>query len=465
MSGHAPGPEQSTAPPEAHVTIGNGRVCIVTFYAIPAIAIGGRRPSSLAVYLSSCGQPVDLFTSVPAAVCETGGPCRVVIRDRRTGARLLSAVARLVRLIRGRRPAAEASGRAGRAIGTNARRFGLRDRIYQVLDVIDNCKAWSCWVFLRVVWRGMLRRPAVIVVSGPPFSPMVAATLAALVLKVPLVLDFRDPWVGGSSGPSRLIARWRSRVERAAEAFCVRRATGIVSTTHGIGREISERWAVPANRFYVVPNGFDPDAVIDEPAPTGRLSLLFAGTIYLNRNPLNLLDALAVLAADPGVRREALSLRFVGDCARWEGTPLVELVASRGLRDIVAIDGEVSRETVLALTREANVLVNLAQGQRMQVPGKLFEQAATKRAVLLVTEADSASAEIARGVRSIYVVDDDAGAIAAVLRALYRSLVVDGDCQSLASATVDRMSRAHSNQAFAQIIRAATDTGAGGRPC
>jgi hypothetical protein len=436
------------------------RVFVVSYYSTPGTEIGGRRPSSVAAFLASEGRDVVLFTVVPSAapipatLPPSGELRRVVIPDVRWGARAVSAVTRVWRSFyrreagRPRKPGGPMA-----RVGTPTHR-SLKDRLYEILDFIDNRKLWSARLFFEILIAARRTPADVIVVSGPPFSPFVAVTLAARLLGIPAVIDFRDPWTTDRSRPSRLVAILRWHGERRLERFAVRRASRVVATTSYICQDLARCWGPHRGNFATVLNGYDADAVVREPPPTGRLVMLYAGTVYMNRSPIALFDAVRGLAESPGVERGRISVQFVGDCSRWRDEPMTRILDEKGIGDIVSVGGEVSRDRVLELTRSSNVLINLAQGQVKQIPGKLFEQAATRRVVLLVTESGSASAEVAAGIPSIRTVADDPTSILGELRRLYE-LFVTSATPTVDTTGVERLSREGANRAFADIVYAA----------
>jgi hypothetical protein len=203
-------------------------------------------------------------------------------------------------------------------------------------------------------------------------------------------------------------------------------AAAVVVTTGRLRQQLQNRYRSKTESIFLLRNGFDSGMLITEPMPTGKLALLFAGTVYFHRNPLPLLDGLAELLANPAVDRARVSLKLVGDCATYAGVPLTWHIAQRGLGDVVMVDGLVTGARVRELTTDANVIVNFAQGQRDQVPAKLYEQIASGRYGLLFAEPDSESAVLSAGVGSIRRVDDDVVQVRAELQRLYDLLVTDG---------------------------------------
>jgi hypothetical protein len=110
---------------------------------------------------------------------------------------------------------------------------------------------------------------------------------------------------------------------------------------------------------------------------------------------------------------------MVGACAQWRDVSLPEWVTAAGIASCVEFIGPVSRDEIRRMIASSNVLINLAQGQKCQIPAKLFEHVASCRAVLLFAESDSDSALVASDVKTFLRVDDTVEAVTEALRTLY----------------------------------------------
>ncbi|MGH3905980.1 MAG: glycosyltransferase [Pseudonocardiaceae bacterium] len=133
----------------------------------------------------------------------------------------------------------------------------------------------------------------VVVVSVPPFSLSGAAAIA-LDPRVPLVLDYRDPWSARHTPP--LLAK----VTRSIERHTLRRAAAVVyAGGPALGALLIRHLCFPPNRVVSVPNGFDPADVQRllstrvRPERSGQpLRLVMNGYWYGRNGPGILRDAL-----------------------------------------------------------------------------------------------------------------------------------------------------------------------------
>jgi hypothetical protein len=120
---------------------------------------------------------------------------------------------------------------------------------------------------------------------------------------------------------------------------------------------------------------------------------LHAGEIYAGRDPLPLFEALAHLNAEPG---HAYQLEIMGRC-ETNGTPLPDLLRSRGWDDFVGMQGQRPYQETLGAMDDADILVLFdSPGRRIGVPAKLYEYLGAGRPVLALAEPDGDTATILR---------------------------------------------------------------------
>src|SRR5690606_6021948 len=125
---------------------------------------------------------------------------------------------------------------------------------------------------------------------------------------------------------------------------------------------------------HVVTQGFDAastdaSAPADAPFDDARLELLYTGSLYAFRRVDALLDALRM------VPQARLGIAAVT-------VPEAILDAAKALPGQVRLLGFLPHRATLALQRRADVLVNLANDDPVQVPGKFYEYLGAARPIL-----------------------------------------------------------------------------------
>nr|WP_246372735.1 glycosyltransferase [Lysobacter spongiae] len=223
-------------------------------------------------------------------------------------------------------------------------RFFARQRLLSLLHAID---------------------PHVVISSHEPATTLQLGMMAK-TLGFPWLVDLGDPVLAEYTP-----RRWRRRSLRLERMTC-ERADAITVTTDGTRRLLVERHDVDAARVQVMTQGFDPAIGVDPCVAVFQpefLELLFTGSFYAFRRPESLVDA--VIAA-PGVRLNIATSRV----------PASLEIRIAQHPDRIRLLGYLPHETVRALQRNADVLVNIANDNPEQVPGKVFEYLGAGRPIL-----------------------------------------------------------------------------------
>jgi glycosyltransferase involved in cell wall biosynthesis len=288
----------------------------------------------------------------------------------------------------------------------------------------------------------------VIFASGPPFSVHLAALDASRSTRVPLVLDFRDPWSRdpwGRRGRSRLAKMRHVAMERT----CVETARRVILNTERMADEFRRHYAdLPADKFVCIPNGFDEQLydlaaeVTDHAAQekAGKpLQMLHPGSIYGPRDPALLLQALQQVR-DSG--HELIEFVQLGGCDK-RGR-LEQSIRELHLQDQVRLLPPVPHREVFEHMGRADVLVIIQQGTSVQVPGKFYEMLPFRKPILAFVD-DGSTTDLVRKYQLGYVAppnnltlttaamrDALAAARSGVLRANFDAAIADYDARKLA---------------------------------
>ena len=91
--------------------------------------------------------------------------------------------------------------------------------------------------------------------SGPTHTAHVVGAVLARLFRLPLVIDFRDAWVGDPAKPKEhaLVEKGNQCLER----FCVHRASFVVCTTDGMKADFEKRYPDMPAKCVTITNGFD----------------------------------------------------------------------------------------------------------------------------------------------------------------------------------------------------------------
>jgi hypothetical protein len=159
-------------------------------------------------------------------------------------------------------------------------------------------RALSNWLFpdrhfawiAPVVWRAMVQsyrvgRPVAVITTYGPASNVLAALIISRLLRVPLVLDFRDLYA--TLPFAKFPTRIHRRLAHILEAAAVRRASLITAVSDAMLETIAQvhRQDLTEEKWLAIPNGFDPAHVqyvrdLRTPSESRPFSLYYTGSAY-----------------------------------------------------------------------------------------------------------------------------------------------------------------------------------------
>ena len=387
---------------------GAKRVLFISYYYPPTGGAAVQRPAKFVKYMGRFGfQPTVLTVENPS----------VPIRDES----MLNDGPQGITVLRAR--TLEPPYEVKKSVMSGRRyRHGL-EVIARSILIPDPQTLWIPFLMKKIL---SVRKnpPDLIFVTAPPFSSLVAGVLAKLILRRPLISDFRDEWVGwldGSSwkdlGTNKNVRAW---LERMLERLVVRHSDAVVSASPGYVGAFREKYpGAPADKFCAITNGYDPDDF--ESAETGedlttvfradRLNLLYMGTVFPLTSLKYFLGAINALEA-----KEMFNLVIAGRITGDEDRVL-ESYTGFSIRKL----GYVPHAAVVQLARHSDALLltlSPLRGAERVVPGKIFEYLALRKRIIAIMPKGSAS-HILEGLSGCVTVDPlDAASIARACQSL-----------------------------------------------
>jgi hypothetical protein len=303
------------------------------------------------------------------------------------------------------------------------------------------------------VREGRRHPPSLILSTAPPPTALWVGTLAARRLRVPHIVDLRDPW-SDAVAESRPNASIELALLRKIEEWVMHRAAAITSTGTRVAELLIQRQPTLAPRTFVIRNGYD-DAVRNAPSDTGgRLAVLFAGELYMNRDPFPLLHALERLLSRPDVDASRVRMTFMGRKTEYAGRSLVAWLEGKRCAAVVRFLPSQPAEVVAEKTLESSVVLNLAQHQPLSIPAKTFEHLASGRENLLLCEDDAEGALLVANIPGVLQVDPrNSEALDRVLFDLYERHVIQGRLQAPAQKDIAGFSRGAANDVFWHVMK------------
>ena len=281
------------------------------------------------------------------------------------------------------------------------RLFGKRTVVNMPRESVrQGLSALSQWIFSpdnKVGWIRPAVREALaalretpcdlIYSSAPPYSSHLAAARLARKTGLPLILDFRDDWVGNPrhAYPTPL-HRARSTW---LEGLALRAADRIVVIGDAIRDSLAERHPdIPSARdIRIVPQGYDPEDFTGPPSIPGldaepeRCAFLYSGVFYHAQSPEPFLRGLAALAKRNPLLRKRLRAVFAGLLP----ASALRLVEKLDIGDIVHYAGYLSHRDAANALLAADILwmtIGRAPGSDRIWTGKMYEYFGAGKPVL-----------------------------------------------------------------------------------
>lgn len=372
----------------------------IAFEFPPLGGIGVQRSLKFVKYLPAHGvEPVVVTTDADGFKAAVGGA--------RLEASLLREIPPSVRVERVRCPGPPPA-RGGRLLAW-LRHFG------SVTDSL--ARLWRPQALAATDRLVRETRPQAVYVSVPPFSMAPLACEIARRHRLPLMLDFRDPWSQWGSAPKA--SWWHYRQEWQAEERCLQFASAAATVTEPLRQDfLKAHPRVAADKMSVITNGFDGDIDCGAFSPratrqNGVFTIGYVGTFYyqpvaheaimrpwwrrrpqrwlhytarredwLYRTPHFFFAALQALFARRPELRSRVRLRLAGQLPDW----LIPQARSFGLENNVESIGYVGFEECQRFQAECDALLltgtKVHGGVDYTLAGKVFEYLLAGRPIL-----------------------------------------------------------------------------------
>ncbi len=281
-----------------------------------------------------------------------------------------------------------------------------------LLQIPDPTRFWARNTHAAISQIVQREKPHVIYTTSGPYSNHLVGLWARRRFHLPWLADFRDPWSQNLLMPYlpgyRAINR---RMERQvlAEADCVACVSQpwLSDLQKNLGRQ--------AEKFIVLPNGYDETDVqpLPPPTPTERFTLTHLGSFYHNRRPDALIQAIQLLIQTGRIPQSEIRVVFVGKNARQHvpDTPPFETHDYVPHKELDRFRNETSAFLLVLATSPDNV---------GNYSGKLFEYLALNRPILGVAPPGGVAEQLIHATRTGITANGDVSAIADAVEDLFR---------------------------------------------
>lgn len=308
---------------------------------------------------------------------------------------------------------------------------------------------WSRHAKRRLIAEVNAGRVDGVILSHEPASTLLLAEVC-LKLGVPYIAELGDPVLAPYTP-----VRWAARAFRLERAVS-RSAAALVVTSDATGALLRDRHGPFDARISVIEQGFDSGwRSTEEAAHTQALTadarplkLVYCGRFYRFRDPAPLFEAVAQSAGNVQLHLATPEI------PQW-------LEFSMDPRSNTVDHGFLPHQDSVALQATADVLVNFANADPTQVPGKFYEYLGMCKPILHVSSSPDSDpqARMVRELRRGWVLPADSAVLAQEIRRLSDLMREDRlhDGLDLTASSVRQFSWENLGRRFAEIIESRFD--------
>ena len=282
------------------------------------------------------------------------------------------------------------------------------NKVVKQFFIPDMTAEWLPWGIKKVL--GLVRKKEydMVISSATPFTDHILGFFFKKIAKIPLIVDYGDPWVFNPFFP-----KWRYLFDSWIEGRILKNAERIiVNADTAVNGFISHYPFLPKDKFSVIYQGYDEGSYGRAMPEKGRIfRIVYTGVFYKNiREPYVFFEAIS--------RLKDIDLEVV---IAGEVMPeFKDAAENAGLDKKIIFLGYQPHSRAVSLQKGADLLLFFSNNSPYQLPGKIFEYMGSLRPMLCVKcrEDDSAAFMVKEKNRG-FVVSNNAGEIASAVTEAY----------------------------------------------
>ena len=282
----------------------------------------------------------------------------------------------------------------------------FKDALTISLRVPDKQNTWILFAIIKGLLVIKKEKPKVIYATGGPWSSFIIGTILAKITRLPLIIDFRDPWIDNPY--DKLHSSIRSSLNKFLEKKCVQTADYVIANTEPLRRALMHRYAANCitQQFVTILNSFNESEFEnikikkDKKALDSSVIVSHIGTLYANRSPVNFIYALSALLKRGLIDKNDIVIKFIGNV---QVPGLKRIIEDEKLTRIVKFTGYVSKHESLKMSMESDILLLIQPETMLQIPAKIFEYIRTGNSIFTICD---------EGATEEFILSNNLGAVA-----------------------------------------------------
>jgi len=258
------------------------------------------------------------------------------------------------------------------------------------LCLIDPYSGWIIPSLIKGITTLRKNKIDTIIVTGPPFSPVLSALLLNILFRTRFIIDYRDPW---TTHPWSIRDKYGNVffkvINCMLEKIAVRLSSDLVFASYKMKNRFLEVFGkkLKAN-CHVINNGYNnSDKVKPSSLDKGRINLVFAGELYGERKIELIAKPISALLKKGSITREKCRFHIFGKLKEYDK----KLIEEYDLGDIIKEYRPVPHNKIMEYLKGADILV-LISGLAVDyaIPYKFYDYMSARKSILAVIPKNSA---------------------------------------------------------------------------
>ena len=256
-------------------------------------------------------------------------------------------------------------------------RFGLN---YRFVCLPDPFIGWIPNAFVKGLELCRSHDIDLIYASGWPFSAMIVGYLLKRRTRIPLIVDFRDPWTLLEDPLMRYPSRFHRGLDQYIERRVMRESEDIITTTRAVAQDYSMMYPELRHKITTICNGFDSTDFKRQRAQFERFTITYTGSLYGSGNrPYRLfLEALSDSINSGAIQKEEIHVFFAGS----KNPRVLRDIERYNLQTTVTATERVPYEQALWYAASSSLLLVIETTNA--APTKVYEYLATGVPILAI---------------------------------------------------------------------------------
>ena len=278
------------------------------------------------------------------------------------------------------------------------REWGYKTKILPVLEFLQLDKLlffpdiYFRWIksAIRVGFQVIKNEnPDAIYVTGPPFSSFIVAYKLSEATNIPLILEYRDPWLGNPflippcKSFSKRIRKWERRIIAHSKLLIT------------IGPECAEfiggQTETNKDLFKIIHNGFFPEIPYKEILKKNdeTFTISFFGSFYSLQKPIfmEFVEGLRRMIDENDLEPSEIVLQYAGGVSR---SVLNRIITKGKIKSYFVDKGFLSKEQLNEEIKKSNlVFVTIPKGTEYMLQTKTYDYLGGNSHILLIGESSA----------------------------------------------------------------------------